>query len=201
MEWIKTLEFSDWISALSFIAVVVGGIFALLQWNKSNIYKRGEIVQKLIKKVRDDEDIAAVMAMIDWDEDFYYDGKFGFKNHSSRSSLHNISEEDLFDKIDKTLSHFSYICYLYFQHTLTKKDMRNFEYELRRLVDNEHISNYLFSLYHWSSSLSVHMSFCFLIDYYFDKKYLDKSFKNPNSKKYEIILPEDYIEEFAEYKR
>ena len=40
---------------------IIGGGFGLHQWRKSNVYKRGEIVKKLIEKVRDDEDIAIIM--------------------------------------------------------------------------------------------------------------------------------------------
>ena len=80
----------------------------------------------------------------------------------------------LFKKIDKTLAHFSYICYLKKINILTKKDMRHFDYEIQRLADNEHIANYLHSLYHWSSDLGVTMSFSFLLDYCIRKKYLLK---------------------------
>ena len=55
--------------------------------------------------------------------------------------------------------------------------MRFFEYELRRLVDNPHIRNYLYSLYHWSKSLGVKTSFLYVIEYGLKKGYLDKSFK------------------------
>ena len=77
--------------------------------------------------------------------------------------------------------------------------MRFFEYELRRLCDNVHISNYLFSLYHWSSSLNVNMSFSYLIEYCYKNKILDHSFKNPKSSKYTLYLQisNDYVNSYS----
>lgn len=198
MEFIKNLFFEisiqDIISIASFFAVVIGGCFALYQWSKNSIYKRAEIVESLIVTVRDDEDISTILDIIDWNSGLHYDGKFHLEGISNRKALLDISDDDLFKKIDKTLAHFSYICYLKYQRALTKKDMRNFEYEIRRLVDNENIANYLYSLYHWSKSLNVKMSFSFLIDYCLDKKYISSDFKSLKSEKYVqfLSLSNDY---------
>lgn len=115
--------------------------------------------------------------MIDWNEDFTYDGKFHVQKGTKRMALKNLSDDDLFKMIDHTLSTFSYVCYLKKERTITIQDMRFFEYEIRRLVDNPHIANYLYSLYHWSKSLEVEMSFSYVINYCISKRYLDKSFK------------------------
>lgn len=192
MDFIKNLFFEisiqDIISIASFFAVVIGGCFALYQWSRNSIYKRAEIVERLIVTVRDDEDISTILDIIDWNSGLHYDGNFHLEGIANRKALFDISDEDLFKKIDKTLAHFSYICYLKYQRALTKKDMRNFEYEIRRLVDNENIANYLYSLHHWSKSLNVKMSFSFLIDYCLDKKYISSDFKSLKSEKYVQFL-------------
>lgn len=179
---------SNIVEFISLLFVGAGGAFALLQWWKSNVYKRGEIVEKLISKVRNNQDIATIMDIIDWDKGFYYDGEMRVSNELCRKELKGISDGDLFKKIDETLSCFSYICYLKKQFTLTKKDMKNFEYEIRRLFDNEHIVNYLYSLYHWSASLGVPMSFSFLVDYGIKKKYISRDFKSICGNSYELCL-------------
>lgn len=173
---------------------IIGGGFALYQWRKSNVYKRGEIVKTLIEKVRDDEDIATIMDIIDWNKGFGYNGKFYIKEYTDRTSVVSMKDDELFKKIDKTLSHFSYICYLKYHHTLTDKDMKIFEYEIRRLVDNENVVNYLYSLFHWSSALNVAMSFEYLIKYCIKKGYIKNDFKEVYSKHYiqYIRLPADY---------
>lgn len=165
------------VSIISLTFVFIGGCFALWQWYKSLVYKRAEIVQKLIDNVRCNKSVSTIMDMIDWNEDFVYNGKFQVDKNTTRNTLKNFSDDDLFKMIDQTLSTFSYICYLKKVHTITGKDMRFFEYEIRRLVDNPHIANYLYSLYHWSKSLGVEMSFSYVINYCIKKKYLDKSFK------------------------
>ena len=172
---------------------VIGGGFALYQWRKSNVYKRGEIVKNLIEKVRDDEDIATIMDIIDWNKGLVYDGTFHIEDED-RAKATFTGEDELFKKIDKTLSHFSYICYLKHHHTLTDKDMKIFDYEIRRLVDNRNVVNYLYSLFHWSLSLNVSMSFEYLIKYSIKKGYIKKDFQEVHSKHYiqYLKLPTTY---------
>ncbi len=206
MEFTKNLfseiSIQDIVAIASFAAVVVGGCFAIYQWSKGSIYKRAETVKDLIVVVRDDEDISTIMDIIDWDSGLYYDGKFHLKNAMNRKALCDISDDDLFKKVDKTLAHFSYICYLKNQRALTKKDMRIFEYEIRRLIDNENIANYLYTLHHWSNSLNVKMSFSFLVDYCLEKKYISPDFKNIKSGKYECFLklPNNYKTKHISYR-
>lgn len=158
-----------------------GGLFALYQWHKSLVLKRTEIVRSMINSVRENKTIATIMDIIDWNEGFYYDGKFKICS-PIRNTLQNLSNDDLFKMIDETLSVFSYICYLESVHVLVNIDMHFFEYEIRRLADNKHIRNYLYSLYHWSQSLGVNMSFSHLVKYCLAKGYLDKSFLQYDAK-------------------
>lgn len=181
---LATITLQDIIALLSFVAVVIGGGFALHQWRISIKQKRAETVEKLIKTVRDDRDIATIMDIVDWDDGFYYYGKFSIEPTTLRESLTDITEEELFKMIDRTLAHFSYICYLKELHLITSKDMRNFEYEIRRLADNEHIANYLHSLHLWSNSLGVSMSFSFLLEYCVGKGYFTEDIRDKHSKKY-----------------
>ncbi len=171
---LQDLTLEEWMSISTLCFGLVGGMFALYQWRKSNVYKRAEIVQQLIKTVRDDVDISTVMDIIDWNKGFNYDGKFHLCQRMIGSKGIITSDDEFFKKIDKTLSHFSYICYLKKNCTLTKKDMRVFDYEIRRLADNIHIANYLYSLWHWSASLGVDMSFSFLIKYCEKRGYIKK---------------------------
>ena len=187
-QWFDTFSFQDFTSIFMLLAAVVGGIFALRQWVKRNIYKRGEIVQQLIKILRDDKEIATTMDVIDWSEGFFYNGKICLSRPVNRKCLETLEDDDFFKMIDRTLSHFSYICYLYHQKTLGNKDMKVFDYEIRRLIDNRHIRNYLFSLHHWSKSLNVKTSFWFLIKYSLKKKYLSKDFNDMDSENYQLFL-------------
>lgn len=179
---------SEYYEGLGFIALVVGGIFALAQWNMQIKHKQAEIVQELICKVRDDEDISVIMDIIDWNEGIQYDGKFRVNDQVCKSGLADVSDDDLFKMIDKTLSHFSYICYLKERKILKEKEIKPFEYALRRLIDNPHIRNYLYSLYHWSKTLGVSCSFCYFIDYCVNKEYLSSDFMHYPSDNYKCFL-------------
>lgn len=179
---------SDWFELVSLVTAVIGGAFALYQWTKSNMYKRGDIVESLIKAINDDPDIATIMDICDWNDGFIYNGKFTISRAASRSDLVGMDSEELFKKIDRTLAHFSYICYLNSKKALTKKEMVIFNYKIKRLAENIHIANYLFSLYHWSDSLGVQMSYIYLAEYCVKKGYLHKDFKERTSKYYKQML-------------
>lgn len=187
LDVLSKMTTSEWISFISLIIAVIGGFFALHKWKETIINKRSVIVRELIEKVRDDNQISAVMDIIDWDEGFEYDGKFTFFD-SNRIALKNTDDASLFLMIDKTLSHFSYICYLQKKKLLKKADIKIFDYELRRLLDNEHIANYLFSLYHWSKHLKVNMSYIYLVKYGIRKRYLKFDFYKKNSRNYICYL-------------
>lgn len=167
--------------ALKIIFAVVGGLFALKQWRTQVMHKRAEIVKELICKVRDDEDISKVMRMIDWNNGFEYYGKFMYKGVNKEGKEILIISESLGRRFDKTLSHYAYICYLLKRAALQKKDIYMFEYGLKRIFDNPHIRNYLYSIYHWSKSRGAKCSFEYLIKYGLKKHFLSKDFKKVNS--------------------
>lgn len=52
------------VSIISLAFVFIGGCFALWQWHKNLVYKRAEIVQKLIESVRGSKSISTIMDMI-----------------------------------------------------------------------------------------------------------------------------------------
>ena len=176
------------VEIVSLIFVFVGGCFALKQWVTTLEYKRNDIVRPLIEDVRSNVTISTVMDIIDWNEGFYYDGKFHIDKNTSKKHLKDWTDDDLFKNIDETLSIFSYICYLKKAGSLKSADMHFFEYEIRRLFCNQHICNYLYSLYHWSKKLEVEMSFSYIVDYALKKKYVDKSFKYVGSPLYKCYL-------------
>ncbi len=89
-------------------------------------------------EVRDNDDIATIMDVIDWDDAFFYDGKFHLYK-TDKVQLENLTDSDFFRKIDKTLNHFSYICYLKKEKVIKNNDMRSFEYALTRIFQNEHM--------------------------------------------------------------
>ena len=175
------------VGIITLLFATVGGVFALTQWRTQITHKRAEIVHEMIRTIRDDEKIAAVMDVIDWDNGLKYDGSFHMspnakENEKSKiaanSAIINADDNSLFAMVDRTLVHFSYICYLKQRGAFSEADVEVFQYALRRIADNKQIANYLFSIYHFSKRRKATCSFKHLIKYLLKKRYLHRSFKN-----------------------
>nr|MCR5668353.1 hypothetical protein [Lachnospiraceae bacterium] len=66
-----------------------------------------------------------------------------------------------------------------------------FEYALQRLLDNEHICNYLHSLSLWTEILGVSCSYKHLIDYGKKKHIVSGGFGKKDSNEYNCFLDVD----------
>lgn len=103
-----SLDFGDVLSVMSLLFVVVGGIFALIQWNKTQSIRRSEYIHSLIEKLRSDNRINHIFYKIDSEEEWSFKDSF--------------SDNDFEIDFDKALSYYSYICYL------RKKKILNLNY-------------------------------------------------------------------------
>ncbi len=166
----KTIYVSDIISIASLFFAVVGGIFAYIQWKESVRNKRADYINDLTEKIRTDEDIREIIYMLEYDE-FVYDETFHGSGETER-------------KIDKTLSHFSYICYLQKTNQITKVEFGFFKYEIERIITNPQIEEYLFNLYHFANKTSTPITFKYLFEYGKKHNLFDEEFFNSNSEKY-----------------
>lgn len=86
--------------------------------------------------------------------------------------------------MDKTLSYFSYICYLYQYRIITKKEFQFFKYEINRILMNSQIKNYFYNIYHFAKKVKAPITFKYLFEYGEKKKLFDKEFYNRNSTQY-----------------
>ena len=63
----QSYEFEELIvNIVSLVFAFVGGCFALWQWRRSLVYKRTEIIQKLIDTVRCDKDVSSIPTLKDF---------------------------------------------------------------------------------------------------------------------------------------
>lgn len=171
--------------AITITLSALGGMFALVQWKKSNDYKRAELVNELINIIRDNKTNSAVLDMIEWAE-LVYDSKFKTKN--TRGIEGCDSSDQLTVMVDGVMAHFNYICYLKRLHIFKRKDMAVFDYEIKRLFDNNQVCNYLYSLFLWATSRGVMCSFKHLIRFGLRKRYLHISFLSEQSENYTCYL-------------
>ena len=178
MTFANEITISDVTSTVSIILVILGGIFGYYQWRKNILLRRAEYINELTEKIRTDEYIKDVVYMFDYNKKWYYE------------SFHQSGELEL--KVDKTLSYFSYICYLKRQKIITDKEFDFFKYEVERILMNQQVQDYFYNLYHFSKKFKTPFTFKYLFEYgekgkMFDDDFYDKS-AYEKSKKYHRYL-------------
>ncbi len=89
---------SDIISIFSLIVVIIGGVFTYIQWKNNVSLNRANYINELTEKIRTDESIKDTVYLLDYGKKWY--------------SREFHGDKEIEPKVDKTLSYFSYICYL-----------------------------------------------------------------------------------------
>ena len=143
MTFANEITISDVTSTVSIILVILGGIFGYYQWRKSVLLKRAGYINDLIEKIRTDEYIKDVVYMFDYNKKWYYE------------SFNQSGELEL--KVDKTLSYFSYICYLKRQKIITDKEFDFFKYEVERILMNQQVQDYFIIYIIFLKNLKRHL--------------------------------------------
>lgn len=90
------------------------------------------------------------------------------------------SKDDL--AMDVLISYADYICFLFENKFLKENEMSLLEYEIRRILTNQEIKNYLWNIYNFSKKLDCTAKYESLINYGINKKLVDENIKDENSK-------------------
>lgn len=167
MVFINEIKISDIISIISLILVMAGGIFGYYQWRKSILLGRAEYINELTEKIRTDKYIKDVIYMFDYNYKWYTE------------QFHESGKLEL--KVDKTLSYFSYICYLREQKIISDKEFNFFKYEINRILRNSQVQDYFYNLYHFSNKNNTPITFLYLFKYGEKIKIFDEIFYDKNS--------------------
>lgn len=147
----NTYKLSDILSIVSIVLVIIGGFFTCYQWRRNVSLKRASYINELTEKIRSDSDIKDVVYLFDYNPNWYSERFHG---------------DDILElKVDKTLSYFSYICYLKKQRIISKKEFKFFQYEVERILMNPGIQDYFFNLYHFAAKFKIPFTFVYLLDY------------------------------------
>lgn len=171
MEIISKILSSNQLKGISQLVAISGGLFVFYQWGYNSRLKKAEYINELTEKIRTDEMIREIIYIFDYGER-WYSKEFHFSGELER-------------KVDKTLSYFSYICYLKSRWIITEKELYFFKYELERILRDEQVQDYLYNLYHFSIKIGVPMTFKYLFDYGKKKKIFDKEMYDKESYKSE----------------
>ena len=98
MTFEATVTLSDIFGGISLIFIIIGGIFSYYQWKRNVSLKGAEYINILNERIYTDSFISYSLYLLDYGQSWY-----SKEFHFSRN---------LELKMDKTLSYFSYICYL-----------------------------------------------------------------------------------------
>lgn len=158
---------SDFFAGISLILVVIGGIFAYYQWRRNVSLKRASYINELTEKIYTDPLISNTIYLLDYGQPWY------------SKEFHSSGEMEL--QMDKTLSYFSYICYLKKQKIISNKEFKIFKYEIERILINPGIQDYFYNLFHFSMKLKVSFTFQYLFEYGKKNNLFDKDFFNPTA--------------------
>lgn len=174
IDYLKTIQLEDFLSFLTIVVTAAGGIGAFIQWNRTNNINKAAYINELTDKIRSDVDIRDTLYKLEYTEHWYTD------------NFHDSGEEEL--KMDKTLSYFSYICYLMHMKIISDKEFAFFNYEIMMILNNEDIKGYFFNLYHFSRSIGTPMTFHYLFEYGKKHRMFPPSFYDEDSNEYEKKL-------------
>lgn len=173
---IINLSFENFLSLFTLLGAWIAGIFAFKQWKETNKIKKAEYINTLTEKIRTDEDIRTTVYLFDYGENWY------------NENFHEKENREFERKIDKTLSYFSYICYLKQQKIILEKEFSFFRYEIMRILINENTQSYFFNLYHFSKLNKSEMTFKYLFNYGEKVGVFNSDFYNVESENYEVYL-------------
>ena len=162
MNFLRSLTLSDIIDILTFLSIVIGGIFAYGKWALSLKLKRSEYLNELTRMVNTDEIINKTIYMIDYGQLWYSE------------SFHNNG--DLEKKVDHTLSFYSYICYLRKRKVIKEPEFSFFRYDIERALNNSQVVDYLYNLYHFTAKFKMPRFFNYLYNYSKEKKLFKSDF-------------------------
>ena len=158
------MTIDNYLTLISILLVLIGGVFALIQWNSTTKLRKAEFIDNIINKIRFDKEMAETLYTIDYDH-FRYNENFQNKR-------------DLEYKVDKVLSYFDYICYLYSTKNIGNTEFKILKYRISRICSSPSINEYLWNLYHFSRKSNNECSFMHLINYCIKNKLIKDEFIN-----------------------
>ena len=157
----------NYLSLILIIVMAIGSFFALIQWNSSIKIRRTEFLDEIINKLWFDQNMAKTMYTIENNPDWY------------TNDFHK-SYSELGYQMDKLLSYFDFICYLYAVKNISFNEFDVIKYEIDRTCASPSVQAYLWNLYHFSNKVEAGCSFMYIINYGINANIIDREFKNNN---------------------
>lgn len=160
------------ITTLSLLLALSGGFLTYYHWRSDVHFKRAEFIKQLLTEISTDKN--NMIQLFDYNDKIWYDENF----HNS----------ELEERIDHTLTLYSYICYLHNHRIISKNDFINFKYDVERIVTNSQFQSYCYNLYHFTKNCNLPVPFYELFEYAKERKQFNAEFWNIKSQQYPHYL-------------
>ena len=128
---------ADWSEMISLVVVVIGVVGGLVQWNRKIRLEKASYIRDLTDRIFTDPLIREGLSLLDFDKEWLSEDV-----HSSVEMETNIG------KVYRTLSFFSYICYLKKRGIIGYGEILLVKDDIDRIVHNESVVIFFYNLYH-----------------------------------------------------
>jgi len=176
MENLNVWTVDNYLSLLIIIVMAIGSIIVMIQWNSSIKIRRTEFLNEIIHKLWFDQDMAKTMYLIIENNSNWYTPDFHKK----------FSETGY--QIDKLLSYFDFICYLYVIKNISFSEFNVIKYEIDRTCASPSVQAYLWNLYHFSNKIEAGCTFMYMINYGIKENIISNEFKTNNNNLFDKYL-------------
>lgn len=162
------ITISDILGVATFVIGFISVVFVGIQiWQKFRMDHSKQVLD-MLNKTRSEQDMAELLYQLDYNK-FHYDAYF-----------HGSQTERL---VDNVLHYYEYILYLRDINIINKKEFQFFEYDIQRIVCNQDMQSYFFTLYHFVKN-KLSFKYQRLLKYGRKNGWIGADFDNSDSRKY-----------------
>ena len=131
----QTQDLQNVLTSFQLGFTILGGGYALFQLVKSNKEKKTAFIFSIFNRIYDDKEISSVLYAADKNE--------GLDELQKKVLNKDIKTAFLEKETDKTLHFLNYIGRLIKDNHIDKKDLTTFTYEIKTILENEIIRDYI----------------------------------------------------------
>ena len=161
---------------LTLFLSVIGGTFALYQWQMTTKNNHAEYVDRLLGQMTDNELIHTFLFDVDYEVDWY------------NEDFHADEEHKNGNRADKAFFFLNYLCYLRNTGLLSKKDFLVFEYYITTVAQDDDTKAYFLDLYQCSQVYGKKFPFNYYLDYCISQGYISAQIKSRNYFKQVMLI-------------
>jgi hypothetical protein len=141
-DFFQFLSVTDITALIQILLTVIGGGYALFLLSRNNNEKRQNYILHIFDKLYNDEDILQVLYAVD--KNYGLEGLGDKVIIMKENPAYDYKEKVLLEKeVDKTLRYLDFIGVLLNSGQLKKKDLAPFRYELKKILNNSILSDYI----------------------------------------------------------